>query len=47
MSQTVLMMKPQRPWKLTPKQILPDAIGALFTVATTLLLVAITPLKGN
>ncbi len=47
MSQTVLMMKPQRPWKLTPKQILPDAIGALFTVAATLLLVAITPLKGK
>ena len=47
MSQTAVMMKPQRPWKLTPKQILPDLIGALFTVASTFALVAITPLKGK
>ena len=47
MSQTTLQTKPQRPWKLTPKQILPDVFGAIFTVFATLAIVAITPLKGK
>ena len=47
MSQTLDLIKPQRPWKLTPKQILPDLMGALFTVASTFGIVAMTPLKGK
>jgi phosphate transport system permease protein len=33
MSQTLLVAKPNRPWKLTPKQVLPDLLGAIFTVS--------------
>ena len=47
MSQTLTPVKPNRPWKLTPKQILPDLLGALFTVCATLAIVAISPLKGK
>ena len=47
MSQTLLVAKPNRPWKLTPKQVLPDLLGAIFTVASTLLIVALSPLKGK
>ena len=47
MSQTLLEVKQQRPWKLTPKQILPDVLGAVFTLASTVALVAISPLKGK
>ena len=47
MSQTLLVAKPNRPWKLTPKQVLPDLLGAIFTVTSTLLIVALSPLKGK
>ena len=47
MSRTLLVAKPNRPWKLTPKQVLPDLLGAVFTVASTLLIVALSPLKGK
>jgi len=47
MSQTLTAVKPSRPWKLTPKQLLPDLLGAIFTVAATLAIVAISPLKGK
>ena len=47
MSQTLLVAKPNRPWKLTPKQVLPDLLGAVFTVSSTLLIVALSPLKGK
>ena len=47
MSQTLTAVKPSRPWKLTPKQVLPDLLGAIFTVAATLAIVAISPLKGK
>jgi phosphate transport system permease protein len=47
MSQTLTAVKPSRPWTLTPKQILPDLLGAIFTVAATLAIVAISPLKGK
>jgi phosphate transport system permease protein len=47
MSQTLLVAKPNRPWKLTPKQVLPDLLGAIFTVSSTLLIVALSPLKGK
>ena len=47
MSQTLLVAKPNRPWKLTPKQVLPDLLGAVFTVTSTLLIVALSPLKGK
>ena len=47
MSQTLTAVKPGRPWKLTPKQVLPDLFGAIFTVAATLAIVAISPLKGK
>jgi phosphate transport system permease protein len=47
MSQTLLEVKQQRPWKLTPMQILPDVLGAVFTLASTVAIVAISPLKGK
>ena len=47
MSQTMVAKTPQKPWKLTPKQLLPDLLGAVFTVASTLVIVAISPLKGK
>ena len=47
MSQTLTAVKPRRPWKLTPKQVLPDLLGAIFTVAATFAIVAISPLKGK
>jgi phosphate transport system permease protein len=47
MSQTMVAKTPQKPWKLTPKQLLPDLLGAVFTVASTLAIVAISPLKGK
>ena len=47
MSQTLTAVKPSRPWKLTPKQVLPDLFGAIFTVAATFAIVGISPLKGK
>ena len=47
MSQTLVAKTPQKPWKLTPKQLLPDLLGAIFTVAATFAIVALTPLKGK
>ena len=47
MSQTLIAVKPSRPWKITPKQVLPDLLGAIFTVAATFAIVAISPLKGK
>ena len=47
MSQTLTAVKPSRPWKLTPKQVLPDLFGAIFTVTATFAIVAISPLKGK
>ncbi len=47
MSQTLTAVKPGRPWKLTPKQVLPDLFGAIFTVTATFAIVAISPLKGK
>ena len=47
MTQTLAAVKPSRPWKLTPKQILPDLLGAIFTVAASFAIVAISPLKGK
>ena len=47
MSQTLTAVKPSRPWKITPKQVLPDLLGAIFTVAATFAIVAISPLKGK
>jgi phosphate transport system permease protein len=47
MSQTQIAIKPARPWKLTLRDLIPDLIGALFTVFGSLAIVAITPLKGK
>jgi phosphate transport system permease protein len=47
MSQTQLAVKPARPWKLTIMSLIPDILGALFTVFGSLAIVAITPLKGK
>ena len=47
MSQTMIVNTPQKPWKLTPRQLLPDLLGAIFTVAATFAIVAISPLKGK
>ena len=47
MSQTMIVNTPQKPWKLTPRQLLPGLLGAIFTVAATFAIVAISPLKGK
>ncbi len=47
MSQTQFAVKPARPWKLTLRDLVPDVLGALFTVFGSLAIVAITPLKGK
>jgi phosphate transport system permease protein len=47
MSQSTLMAKPEHPWKLTPKDLLTDFFGVLFTVISSLAIVAFTPLKGK
>jgi phosphate transport system permease protein len=47
MSQTQFAVKPARPWKLTVRSLIPDILGALFTVFGSLAIVAITPLKGK
>lgn len=47
MSQTQFAVKPARPWKLSIRSLIPDILGALFTVFGSLAIVAITPLKGK
>jgi phosphate transport system permease protein len=47
MSQTTLMVKPEYPWKLTPKDLMTDLIGVVFTVISSLAIVAFSPLKGK
>jgi phosphate transport system permease protein len=47
MSQSTLMVKPEHPWKLTPKDLMTDLFGVLFTVISSLAIVAFTPLKGK
>lgn len=47
MSQTQFAVKPARPWKLTLRDLVPDILGALFTVFGSLAIVAATPLKGK
>ena len=47
MSQTTLNVKPEHPWKLTPKDLVTDLLGALFTLLSTLVIVGFSPLKGK
>jgi len=47
MSQAILDVKPEYPWKLTPKDLVTDFLGALFTLASTLAIVGFSPLKGK
>jgi phosphate transport system permease protein len=47
MSQALLTAKPQYPWKLTPKDLLTDLAGAVFTLISTLAIVGFSPLKGK
>jgi phosphate transport system permease protein len=47
MSQTTLTAKPEHPWKLTPKDLVTDLLGALFTLLSTLAIVGFSPLKGK
>ena len=47
MSQTTLNVKPEHPWKLTPKDLVTDLLGALFTLLSTLAIVGFSPLKGK
>ena len=47
MSQSNLMVKPEHPWKLTPKDLLVDLVGVVFTVIGTLTIVGFSPLKGK
>jgi len=47
MSQTQFAVKPARPWKLSIRSLIPDILGAFFTVFGSLAIVAITPLKGK
>ncbi|NCZ77190.1 MAG: phosphate ABC transporter, permease protein PstA, partial [Actinobacteria bacterium] len=47
MSSDTLIAKPSRPWKPTPRTLLPDFIGAFITAFGTMAIVAATPLKGK
>ena len=47
MSQSAVIAKPQHPWKLTPKDLITDLLGVLFTVVSTLAIVGFSPLKGK
>lgn len=47
MNQTLIEVKPEYPWRLTPKDLLTDFLGALFTLLSTLAIVGFTPLKGK
>jgi phosphate transport system permease protein len=47
MSQTTLTAKPDHPWKLTPKDLVTDFLGVLFTLVSTLAIVGFSPLKGK
>ena len=47
MSQSSIMVKPQHPWKLTPKDLITDFFGVLFAVVSTLVIVGFSPLKGK
>jgi phosphate transport system permease protein len=47
MSQSTLLVKPEHPWKLTPKDLITDLLGALFTVVATLAIVGFSPVKGK
>ena len=38
---------PEKPWRPTFKRVLPDLFGALLTAVSTVLIVAVTPLKGK
>jgi phosphate transport system permease protein len=38
--------KPLKPWKATPKQLLPDLFGAIGAVLASLIVVAISPMAG-
>jgi phosphate transport system permease protein len=38
--------KPIKPWKATPKQLLPDFLGAIGAVIASLLVVALSPMAG-
>ena len=40
-------IEPQRPWRPSGKQLLPDFIGILITIFATLIIVSATPLKGK
>lgn len=47
MSQTQFAVKPAQPWKLSIRSLIPDILGAFFTVFGSLAIVAATPLKGK
>ena len=47
MSHSAVIAKPQHPWKLTPKDLITDLLGVLFTVVSTLAIVGFSPLKGK
>lgn len=43
----VSLPKPIKPWKATPKQLLPDFLGAIGAVIASLIVVAVTPMAGT
>ena len=47
MTQVISQVSPQKPWRPKLKNLLPEVLGALFTSVSTLLIVAVTPLKGK
>lgn len=47
MTQVISQVAPQKPWRPKLKNLLPEILGALFTAVSTLLIVAVTPLKGK
>ena len=47
MTQLISQVSPQKPWRPKLKNLFPEVLGALFTAVSTLLIVAVTPLKGK
>jgi phosphate transport system permease protein len=47
MNQSTPLAKPEHPWKLTPRDLIADLLGALFTLVSTLVIVGFSPLKGK
>jgi phosphate transport system permease protein len=44
---STVLVSPQKPWRPTVKNLLPEILGMVFTAASTLFIVSVTELKGK